>query len=474
MQIFDANVPLVEAAMIAECESNDETALAAVIASQMADYKATRSTRNVGEFDCALRKRYPEYRISKPTRVKRASVPPLPQARITLLKADFKAGGRRPKVIDEGARGQTEDRNGKKLFILERPVKLTTGEIYAYILLLFERRSRPAHDFPRPLNASLAWTPDIVQKRLEGAFAVHWQEAAPDVEATACTEKRDREQAEHAKHIMEERARLEKSGETAQVGRPRSVEAEPDGVHAHHIGVRPTADRGSYDNSDDEVVAEYETGRRIEVRGTERAEQARRRQLKKWVSDAERRVRDDPALFARVCKVEDRTRARDMLSIDDVRTDEALGWIVLEKPLVDGEPVTPQEQARRDIVEWMKSGMSQREFCRSKGVGQTSFRNTVAKFCAGVAERLNASGVTVRAEPVLYKNPDLLFGLDAIANALGKTTKKTQSLIDTGSIPVGEIGGRWCASVKMLRPYSARKARVANDNVERAAIAAAA
>jgi hypothetical protein len=51
----------------------------------------------------------------------------------------------------------------------------------------------------------------------------------------------------------------------------------------------------------------------------------------------------------------------------------------------------------------------------------------------------------------------MIFGLAAIALALGKTEKKTQKLIDAGALPVGEIGGEFCASLVLLTPYRSRQ-----------------
>jgi hypothetical protein len=147
---------------------------------------------------------------------------------------------------------------------------------------------------------------------------------------------------------------------------------------------------------------------------------------------------------------------------------EALDWLVTleEKP--------SDERARQIVLCWLRSGLSRRDFCKAKGLWPNTLRHWIDVYCSAVAGRLTRACVPALPVPRIFRSRDIVFGVENIAAALGKTTKKTQSLIDAGSLPVGRIGGRWCASVKLLRPYRARKARVVNDNAERAEERAAA
>jgi hypothetical protein len=48
---------------------------------------------------------------------------------------------------------------------------------------------------------------------------------------------------------------------------------------------------------------------------------------------------------------------------------------------------------------------------------------------------------------------DLLWGSDAIAQAIGRKPRITGYLLEKGFIPAKKVGGRWCASRQKLREF---------------------
>jgi len=48
---------------------------------------------------------------------------------------------------------------------------------------------------------------------------------------------------------------------------------------------------------------------------------------------------------------------------------------------------------------------------------------------------------------------DILWGVKAIARALGRTERATFHLCEKGHLPVAKIGGRWCISWAKLRAF---------------------
>lgn len=51
------------------------------------------------------------------------------------------------------------------------------------------------------------------------------------------------------------------------------------------------------------------------------------------------------------------------------------------------------------------------------------------------------------------ENLDLIWGAEAIARAIGRTTKQTFHMLEKGSLPARRVGGRWVASRRQLVKY---------------------
>jgi hypothetical protein len=45
---------------------------------------------------------------------------------------------------------------------------------------------------------------------------------------------------------------------------------------------------------------------------------------------------------------------------------------------------------------------------------------------------------------------DILWGCEAIAAAIGRSTRATFHLLENGQLPAKKIGGRWCVSRRAL------------------------
>ena len=52
---------------------------------------------------------------------------------------------------------------------------------------------------------------------------------------------------------------------------------------------------------------------------------------------------------------------------------------------------------------------------------------------------------------------DLIWGGDAIAEAIGRKQRITFRLLETGAIPAKKVGGRWCVSRKKLVEFFERE-----------------
>ena len=48
---------------------------------------------------------------------------------------------------------------------------------------------------------------------------------------------------------------------------------------------------------------------------------------------------------------------------------------------------------------------------------------------------------------------DLLWGVDSIADEIGRTPRQVYYLLEGGQLPAQKIGGRWCASRARLRKF---------------------
>jgi hypothetical protein len=52
---------------------------------------------------------------------------------------------------------------------------------------------------------------------------------------------------------------------------------------------------------------------------------------------------------------------------------------------------------------------------------------------------------------------DLIWEVEGIAHEIGRTPRQTHYLLNQGSIPAKKLGGRWCASRKVLHDFFAAK-----------------
>lgn len=50
----------------------------------------------------------------------------------------------------------------------------------------------------------------------------------------------------------------------------------------------------------------------------------------------------------------------------------------------------------------------------------------------------------------LSENLDLVWGADAIARLIGRTTRATFHMLDNGELPAKKVGGRWVAERNKL------------------------
>jgi hypothetical protein len=199
-----------------------------------------------------------------------------------------------------------------------------------------------------------------------------------------------------------------------------------------------------------------------------------------------KRVRHDPTWWRTICVAHEDQIVREPVQCNaELIMHEAFDWIVE----VEGKP--KDERARQIVLCWLRWGCkvradvraeieaalkapcgrkslemqardSARAFCRAKGILPNSLRHAINTYCRAVADRLARLGITpLSAEWVTYANPDIVYDLDEISHKLGRSWPKTWRLIAAGKLPVGEIGGRPCASLKMLHPYRARQSAVA-------------
>ncbi len=53
----------------------------------------------------------------------------------------------------------------------------------------------------------------------------------------------------------------------------------------------------------------------------------------------------------------------------------------------------------------------------------------------------------------LSENLDLVWGADAIARLIGRTTRATFHMLDNGELPAKKVGGRWVAERNKLLSF---------------------
>lgn len=48
---------------------------------------------------------------------------------------------------------------------------------------------------------------------------------------------------------------------------------------------------------------------------------------------------------------------------------------------------------------------------------------------------------------------EIVWGAEAIGKVIGRTTRATFHMLDSGELPARKVGGRWCASRRKLEEF---------------------
>jgi hypothetical protein len=141
---------------------------------------------------------------------------------------------------------------------------------------------------------------------------------------------------------------------------------------------------------------------------------------------------------------------------EEFRMFETLDWLVK----VEDQP--RNEVARQIVLCWFRAGGPRNTlaFCESKGLEPIDLLNWLNVYCEALASRLTCP--TPLADSVYFRaRADLFWGLDAISRRIGRTTKNTLKMIESGKLQVGLIYGHYCASGLSLNQHKRHRA---NDN----------
>jgi hypothetical protein len=205
--------------------------------------------------------------------------------------------------------------------------------------------------------------------------------------------------------------------------RPLAPEAEPSPILDHFGGA----------------------GYRLFRVGTARAAAAHRNALVAVRRNALRKVWANPSFMPILCRAYDAwltTVARQRTC--DIEMHAVLDGIVALK------------RDKVALTAWFKSGLSPEDFCRREDYEPYQFARMID--AAAEAMRIQPLAVDLRVNA-----PDLLVGVEAIAEQLGRTIRTTQRLIDAGKLPVGVLHGLVVSTEGVLRPFRAQKSRRGDD-----------
>ena len=140
---------------------------------------------------------------------------------------------------------------------------------------------------------------------------------------------------------------------------------------------------------------------------------------------------------------------------------EAMDWIVQPE---DGARV---ETARKLTLAWLRSGLSQRTFCRLVGGNRTALRRAADTYFSALAERLNAAPrrpafpLPATFRRFAPRSPDIATGVEEIAAAIRRRPAHVLRLIAGGRLPVAIVAGERVASKSLLRHSMRQTALIA-------------
>jgi hypothetical protein len=97
--------------------------------------------------------------------------------------------------------------------------------------------------------------------------------------------------------------------------------------------------------------------------------------------DSRKQARDDPTLFAAACEHDNAFMARIAPHNEHLLMFEALDWIVE----IEDEP--RDERARQIVLCFLRSRLSARKFCASKGILPNSLRHAIDAYCSALVAR---------------------------------------------------------------------------------------
>lgn len=203
-------------------------------------------------------------------------------------------------------------------------------------------------------------------------------------------------------------------------------------------------------SKDDDLEWVFAEGFRVFMTGIRRAAAAHKRaaqdELVSLVRAACEEIRDNPGLFAIMCRRAERSITRaEVRRRERERMYESLEW------LITPEQVDELDSARKVTLAWLRSGLPKDDFSPTMGMLPLDLRRAVRRYCEAVAGRLG--NLSAEPSPTLDSRPNLVFGLDNIAAELARSPRTTARMVEAGRLPVGEFFGELCGDRRMLRSF---------------------
>ena len=121
---------------------------------------------------------------------------------------------------------------------------------------------------------------------------------------------------------------------------------------------------------------------------------------------------------------------------------EVLDW------LVERESDPKSEAARAMLLDWIRSRMTDAEFCKGRGIRLADLRRAIETYSSALANRID----TMLVEDRPHTSGQVIVGAAAIAAETRRSQAGVLRLIESGKLPVARLAGEVVSTQDLLRP----------------------